>query len=89
MKQLLIFSTIFLSMTIFLCMFRAFKGPTASDRLIAVNVIGTKTIVLILLVSFILHESYFVDVSLVYALISFLSSVIISKVIEKSGGKNI
>lgn len=89
MKQLLIFSTIFLSVTIFLCMFRAFKGPTASDRLIAVNVIGTKTIVLILIVSFIMHESYFVDVSLVYALISFLSSVIISKVIEKSGVKNI
>ncbi|MBK5240506.1 monovalent cation/H+ antiporter complex subunit F [Clostridium sp.] len=89
MSKLLIFSILFLSVTIFICMFRAIKGPTAADRLIAVNVIGTKTIVLILIVSFLLHETYFVDVAIVYALISFLSSIVIAKVIENSGGKNI
>jgi multicomponent Na+:H+ antiporter subunit F len=89
MSKLLIFSILFLSATIFICMFRAIKGPTAADRLIAVNVISTKTIVLILIVSFLLHETYFVDVAIVYALISFLSSIVIAKVIENSGGKNI
>ncbi|MGH4119903.1 monovalent cation/H+ antiporter complex subunit F [Clostridium sp.] len=89
MSKLLVFSILFLSVTIFICMFRAIKGPTAADRLIAINVIGTKTIVLILIVSFLLHETYFVDVAIVYALISFLSSIVIAKVIENSGGKNI
>ncbi|MBU3189285.1 cation:proton antiporter [Clostridium bowmanii] len=89
MSKLLTFSILFLSVTIFICMFRAVKGPTAADRLIAVNVIGTKTIVLILIVSFLLNETYFVDVAIVYALISFLSSILISKFIENSGGKNI
>lgn len=89
MTKLLIFSILFLCTTIFLCMYRAVKGPTAADRLIAINVIGTKTIVIILIVSFILSETYFVDVALVYALISFLASIVISRVIEKSGGKNI
>ncbi|WP_291632942.1 monovalent cation/H+ antiporter complex subunit F [Clostridium sp.] len=89
MSKLLTFSILFLSITIFICMFRAVKGPTAADRLIAINVIGTKTIVLILIVSFLLNETYFVDVAIVYALISFLSSIIISKFIENSGGKNI
>jgi multicomponent Na+:H+ antiporter subunit F len=89
MSKLLTFSIIFLSITIFVCMFRAIKGPSAADRLIAVNVIGTKVIVLILIVSFILHETYFVDVAIVYALISFLSSIIIAKFIENSGGKSI
>ncbi len=89
MSKILVFSIIFLSATIFICMFRAIKGPSAADRLIAVNVIGTKIIVLILIVSFLLHETYFVDVAIVYALISFLSSILISKFIENSGGKNI
>jgi len=89
MSKLLIFSILFLSVTIFICMFRAVKGPSAADRLIAINVIGTKTIVLILIVSFLIHETYFVDVAIVYALISFLSSIIIAKFIENSGGKNI
>ncbi len=89
MSKLLTFSILFLSVTIFICMFRAIKGPSAADRLIAINVIGTKTIVLILIVSFLLNETYFVDVAIVYALISFLSSIVIAKFIENSGGKNI
>lgn len=89
MSKLLTFSILFLSATIFICMFRAIKGPSAADRLIAVNVIGTKIIVLIIIVSFLLNETYFVDVAIVYALISFLSSILISKFIGNSGGKNI
>lgn len=89
MSKLLVFSILFLCATIFICMFRAIKGPSAADRLIAINVIGTKVIILILIVSFLLNETYFVDVAIVYALISFLSSILISKFIENSGGKKI
>ena len=83
--KILLFSIFFLCLTIFLCLYRAIRGPSAADRLIAINVIGTKTIVLILIVSFILKETYFVDVAFLYALISFLSTVIIAKYIEKRG----
>ncbi|MBU3142052.1 monovalent cation/H+ antiporter complex subunit F [Clostridium sp. CF012] len=89
MSRILIFSILFLSATIFICMLRAIKGPSAADRLIAINVIGTKTIVLILIVSILLKETYFVDVAIVYALISFLSSIIIAKFIGNTGGENI
>lgn len=89
MIKLLTFSILFLSATIFICMLRAIKGPSAADRLIAINVIGTKTIVLIIIVSFLLNETYFVDVAIVYALINFLSSIVIAKYIENSGGEKI
>ena len=72
---------IFLSMTVFLCMFRAFKGPETADRIIAVNVVCTKIIIIITLVSFLLKESYFIDVALTYAMIGFIASIIISKTI--------
>ncbi|WP_053954922.1 monovalent cation/H+ antiporter complex subunit F [Inediibacterium massiliense] len=83
--KLLIFASLILSVTIILCMIRAIKGPEASDRLVAINVIGTKTIILISMISFILKETYFIDVVLVYALISFIGSVVISHFIEKAG----
>lgn len=82
--KLLIFSTVFLSVTIILCTIRAVKGPGPADRLIAINVIGTKTVVLISIISFILKETYFLDVVLVYALISFIASIVISNLIEGS-----
>ena len=77
---------IVISITVMLCMTRAVKGPLAVDRLIAVNVIGTKTIVLIAFVSFILDETYFIAVILVYAMISFMASLGLSELIQKRGG---
>lgn len=81
-EKLLVFASIFLSITILLCTIRAIKGPGPADRLIAINVIGTKTVVLISIISYILKETYFLDVVLVYALISFIASIVISNHIE-------
>ncbi len=81
MEKMLIGSTIALAVSILICFARAIKGPEFADRLIAINVIGTKTIVLISAVSYIIKETYFIDIVLVYALISFLGSTFISKVV--------
>lgn len=89
MEKILIASSIFLSFTVILCMVRAIKGPLAADRLIAVNVIGTKTIILISLISFVLKETYFIDVALVYAMISFIGSIGIANLIEKIEGEDV
>ncbi len=86
MIKILIFAIIFMSIVVIGSIYRAIKGPTAADRLIAINVIGTKTIILILMISLVFKENFFVDVALVYALISFISSVVIANYIEKMGG---
>lgn len=83
MTKILIFAIIFMSIIIIGSMYRAVKGPLATDRLIAINVIGTKTIILILMIAIVHKENYFVDVAIVYALISFTASVVIAKYIEK------
>jgi multicomponent Na+:H+ antiporter subunit F len=83
MTNLLNVIIVVLSITILLCVYRAIAGPTQADRIIAINIIGTKIISIIIIVSFLLHESYFIDVALVYALISFSASIIISKVIKE------
>ncbi|RKD22236.1 multisubunit sodium/proton antiporter, MrpF subunit [Caminicella sporogenes DSM 14501] len=86
-EKLFIISTILLAFTIILCIIRAIKGPGAANRLIAINVIGTKTVVLISIISFILKETYFLDVVLVYALISFLASIVIAEFIKENRRK--
>ena len=84
---LLMGSVIFLSVTIFFCLMRAALGPRFSDRIIAANIIGTKIILLIAVLSLIIGESYLADICLIYAVISFLSVVVLARsVIEKKEG---
>lgn len=74
-----LFSTAFLAVTIFFCFLRGVLGPRFTDRIAAVNMIGTKTIVLISVLAVLKEESYLVDICLIYALISFLSVAVLSK----------
>ena len=68
---------------IILCLIRAVLGPRLTDRVTAVNMIGTMTIVEIAMFALYLRESYLFDVCLIYAMISFLAVVILTKI---SGG---
>jgi multicomponent Na+:H+ antiporter subunit F len=66
------------------CLYRVLRGPTIIDRIIGVNVIGTKTIAIILLLGCIFDRvEYFVDIAIVYALISFVGTLALSKYFER------
>ena len=75
----LIIAMIFLSVTIFFCLVRAVKGPRVTDRLVAVNIISVKGIVLILLLGEYLHDNQFLDIALVYTLLSFLAIICLAR----------
>lgn len=79
MDKVLITAAGALTVVLTLCMFRVIAGPTAGDRIIAVNVISTKTIVLLALIAALLKESYFLDVALVYGIISFTANFFIAR----------
>ena len=84
-RLLLIGSAVFLSVTIFFCLLRAMLGPRFTDRVIAANIVGTKIIVLIAILSLIIEESWLADICLIYAVISFLSVVVLSRsVLERA-----
>jgi multicomponent Na+:H+ antiporter subunit F len=67
-------------------LYRAIRGPTMQDRVLAVNVIGTNTVVILALLSAALDVPYFLDIALVYALLNFLMAVAISKFTVERGG---
>ncbi len=66
--------------------YRAVKGPTTQDRVLAVNVLGTNTVVVLALLAVGLDESSLLDIALVYALLNFLMAIAISKFTVERGG---
>lgn len=63
-----------------LCLVRCIKGPRISDRVLAINMISTQTIVMVVIFVVLLGEGSLVDIALVYAMISFLAVILLSKV---------
>ena len=71
---------ILLALLLFALLLRAVKGPSIADRIVAVNMMGSITIVMIAIMSFLLKEDYLMDICLIYAMVSFLAVMVISKV---------
>ena len=62
-----------------LAIVRAVLGPTVYDRILAVNVFGTKALLLIAVLGFLTKRPEFLDVAIVYALINFIATIAIMK----------
>ena len=82
-------SLIVLSMTACACLFRAIIGPRFTDRIVSVNIISTKTIIIIAILSVVMGQEGLLDVAMVYALISFLAVVVLSKCYLLTGHRNL
>lgn len=78
---LLVFGAIVLAALMLATLVRAILGPRFTDRIIAVNVINTLVVAEIVLLSVWMKEDFLVDVALVYALLSFLSVVVVSRLV--------
>jgi len=58
-----------------LAIIRGMIGPTLYDRILAVNMFGTKTVLLLSLLGFLMGRPEFLDIAIVYALINFISVI--------------
>lgn len=68
----------------FLTLYRVIKGPTTIDRLVGVNVIGTKTTILIIIIGTVLERvDMFVDIALTYALLNFITSLAAARFFQR------
>ena len=59
------------------------KGPTPSDRAVALDTLSTVTTALLVLLGYIFGRKVYLDVSLVYAVLTFVGSVAIARFLEK------
>jgi len=56
------------------------RGPRIADRLVAVNMMGTMVMAMIALLAVIKDQGYLVDICLIYAMISFLAVVVLTRI---------
>lgn len=83
MPAIYLITAIVLLVGAFMLLYRAIAGPSVYDRILATNAIGTKTIVFVTLLGYVSGRTEFIDMAIVYALITFITTIGILKFIEK------
>lgn len=68
---------------ILLCLYRAVVGPGVFNRVAAVNVVGTKTVVLLVIMGFYFERPHFFDIPLLYAMLNFIGTLVFAKYLER------
>ncbi len=68
---------------IILCIIRMIIGPTAADRAIAMDTATTVAVALLVLLAFVFDRYVYLDVALVYSIISFVGLIAIARYLEK------
>ena len=72
-----------LCILVFFVLYRVVFGPGVFNRIAAISAIGTKTLIILLIMGFIYGRvEMFVDISLVYALLNFIGVLAVSKFLE-------
>lgn len=71
--------TIAILVAMTLALIRSFKGPTTYDRILAVNMVNSKTILMLALLGFLMGRPHFLDIALVYVLIAFIGTLAVLK----------
>jgi len=87
MEYVFLYCGLFLSFLMLISLYRGVFGPTVLDRLIGANAIGSKTVVLLILIGLIYGRvDMFVDIALAYAMLNFIAVLAASRYFQKRKG---
>ena len=70
--------------TMILALVRALRGPTVYDRILAVNMFGTKTALLLAVIAFLFERPDFLDLALAYALINLVGVLAVLEFLQNT-----
>ena len=87
MNELFLYAGVYLAVLMLLPAYRSLRGPTVLDRLLGVNAIGSKTIVMLIFIGLVYNRvDMFVDVALAYAMLNFIAVLAASRYFQKRKG---
>ncbi len=72
-----------ITVAVILALIRAIKGPTAPDRVVGVDIMVTITIALMVLLAIFFNRRIYLDVSLIYAVLSFVGVIAVARYLDK------
>ncbi len=70
------------AISIIVCIFRIFLGPTAADRSVGFDTINTLVVATMIILGAAMWETLFIDIAIVYAILSFITTLFIAKYLE-------
>lgn len=76
-------AVVFLGVCIGIALVRVGIGPTVPDRIVGLDTVNTIVVVVMVLLGMAFHQAMYIDVAIVYALLSFITTVFVAKYIEK------
>ncbi|MBQ0797010.1 monovalent cation/H+ antiporter complex subunit F [Zhongshania sp.] len=82
--MMLAVTTVTLLIVMAMALVRGFAGPTIFDRVLAANLFGTKTVLLIAVLGFLFGRPEFLDIALIYALMNFIGVIALLRYFEHS-----
>ena len=85
--MILLAAAVAVLVTMALAIVRALLGPTLYDRILAVNMFGTKTVLFIALLAGITGRADYLDVSLVYAMINFIGTAAVMRLFDQDAAR--
>lgn len=65
-----------------MCLYRVGRGPSAPDRMVAIDTLGTVVVGFVAVISMVMGKDYLLDVAIVWALVSFVGTIALSKHLE-------
>jgi len=72
-----------ITVAVILALIRAVRGPTAPDRVVGVDIMVTITIALMVLLGIFFNRRIYLDVSLIYAVLSFVGVIAVARYLDK------
>lgn len=86
MTQFFLIVGVAMCVLVLLCLYRATYGPNVLNRAAGISAIGTKTLIILLIMGVVYDRiDMFVDISMVYALLNFIGTVVLAKYLETTG----
>ncbi len=87
MERFFLYIAIYICFLMFFSLYRAIRGPTVVDRIVGVNAIGSKTVILLLLIGLLYNRlDMFIDIALAYAMLNFVAVLAASRYFYKKRG---
>ena len=74
-----LFTVLFMVALMLLARVRLVKGPTSADRVVALDAVNTLVVAAMIVLGVVFHQFIFIDVAIIYALLSFVGTLYIAK----------
>ncbi|MBI5788450.1 MAG: pH regulation protein F [Candidatus Schekmanbacteria bacterium] len=85
MKEFFIAIVCILMVNALVCFYRVVVGTSILDRMVAINIIGTKTLIVLALMSYIFDEGIYLNLAFVYGLFNFVVTIAVARYLEAGG----